>query len=1072
MTLTLFSIILSIIATLTAPPYSQVKQQAENYIQNIEDGRSVDESFWALNELYTSNCSINTIVEHSIKMLGSEELNQLFNNYSCSNAEAKIDDLSLQRLEAYALKSGSLKMAVAVLTNSESKQQKERFLDEFVQVQADTSGFYFLEHLVNENQISISTSFLEDSFVLYQILYSNYVNSTFSKEDFIDLIKSIKSELEPNRFSFKNSFVHYNLFKTVYEVNHFNEIKSLFDYLLADQFYPKSKRQVSILSGVDYGLSIMGNYSESLQLQNEKLLPFAGYYQLKVNSDYTLLQRGVNLYDLGKYKSSQVILEELYNDQNSFIPKPQLFTNLSLTYQKLGEQNKYSQFLLEAVKALDELDSEQDEYFVLKLKLYKNLFVYYSSIGDDESALNYIELAKLIALRQNNNQELGSIYYYLGDYYWRSQKNAEKALLELNKAQDIFDEEENYRRQMFLLFDKTSILIEIDSLEEATSLNIKTRELAITNADTPKLVRALIHQGEIALKKNDLISAEKTLNQIKLYPLTNLEFEVLIRYHNLFVSYLQRNSLYREAVVYFTPVLTQVIDRAKGSVNEQSGFWTVEDEYLDAFENMVTILGTLGEHQKSLAYLDQLKTINDASLYNNPLIKANKLNEKELADDKKLSAQILQLRNKYLGAREESKASIKAEIDRLSAVRQALTNKVSLNIGLNDLPIWKVQQQIKNDELVIHFTQMNDKLYVYRITNTKIEPSILPLNEKINAFLESTANNLALGKTSLLQLSQLYEFLNLNSIPKHIKQISVIPDGDLYRIPLEVLPKSKPNTDFSFGSTRFMIEDYSFKYFTSLQDYSENNRLVTNNLPNDFSVFAISHFDGFNQKDLPSLPYATKEATIINQKLTSFRNKSIYSGDSATTNAFKEQLTTSRIIHVATHSEVSMQDPLFSTIYLNSSETESQFGEAFYAYQLFDNKLDNELIMLNSCSSGSGNYMQGSGIMGISRALRYAGAKSLALNLWEVNDKIASNFAESFYTYINKGYSKSEAMRQAKIAQIKTGSADPHYWGAYTLIGNSSPIIKKPVSSLFVMPFLLAISLLAGYRMRKKEVLY
>ncbi|HAW78537.1 MAG TPA: hypothetical protein DCX27_01700, partial [Balneola sp.] len=171
---------------------------------------------------------------------------------------------------------------------------------------------------------------------------------------------------------------------------------------------------------------------------------------------------------------------------------------------------------------------------------------------------------------------------------------------------------------------------------------------------------------------------------------------------------------------------------------------------------------------------------------------------------------------------------------------------------------------------------------------------------------------------------------------------------------------------------------------------------------------------------------------------------------------------TSKILHVATHSEVSSRDPLFSTIYLKSAESKGTEGNALYAYELFDNQLENDLIMLNSCSSGTGSYLQGTGIMGISRALRYAGAKSLALNLWEVNDKIAADFATNFYAHINQGYSKSDAMRLAKINHIKTGSADPHYWGAYTLIGNSNPIIKKPASSQFVLPLLITVGLLVG----------
>ena len=156
------------------------------------------------------------------------------------------------------------------------------------------------------------------------------------------------------------------------------------------------------------------------------------------------------------------------------------------------------------------------------------------------------------------------------------------------------------------------------------------------------------------------------------------------------------------------------------------------------------------------------------------------------------------------------------------------------------------------------------------------------------------------------------------------------------------------------------------------------------------------------------------------------------------------------------------------TIYLNNNSDDQL--TSLYAYELFDIQMNSELVMLNSCSSGSGSYLQGSGIMGISRALRYAGAKSLALNLWSVNDKAASEFATSFYTAINEGSSKWEAMRTAKLSLLKTGNANPYYWGSYMLIGNSSPLTKKPAKAGFLYPVLLLIIIFSSYKLRKKTI--
>ena len=166
---------------------------------------------------------------------------------------------------------------------------------------------------------------------------------------------------------------------------------------------------------------------------------------------------------------------------------------------------------------------------------------------------------------------------------------------------------------------------------------------------------------------------------------------------------------------------------------------------------------------------------------------------------------------------------------------------------------------------------------------------------------------------------------------------------------------------------------------------------------------------------------------------------------------------------MATHSEISESDPLFSRIHLvPDSESDDQTTQIF-AYELFDLNLQNELIMLNSCESGGDRSIQGSGIMGISRALHYAGAQSLILNAWSVNDKFAADFANSFYTHINEGETKSRALQLAKIDFIKTSNSNPHFWGPYILNGSNEPLIQKRgtnfgnvlVALMFVAGFIL-----------------
>lgn len=1057
----------------TIDPYESISDQAYTYVQNIESDTESELSFWGLNELYSSNCSINKIVSRIISQSSSVKLRKIFLDNECSSIENK-DSLKIERLKVYTLETGSFANLINYLSLSLPQKDLDDFHTEFNDRwlrNLSSNEIDLLNAVKNKESISIDEI---DSgyrvFVLYSLLFSENVYSYFDSEEFSLILTELNIEKDSNYSELKKSFLYFNLLKAAYDTNRYQFITDIFDKIIDSNLYPHSEKKVGVFSGLDYALSVTGSYSESLYLQRNILIPLASHYKLKDRVDYTLVQQSANLYNIGKYNDAKEILEGLYNDPNSSIPNSQLYNNLSLCYKQLGQKNKYTSFLLEAIQELEKNQTQNSTYYTLKLGLYRNLFVYYNSIGDSANAISYINRAKDLAEQQADKNELSVIYLYLGEYYWKNFKNVKETLKQYTKAESLSENIDNYERKLDILKNKSSLFVEIDSLEAAMSSILQIRTLAsqYSNTPSPAYIESLILEGEVANLQNDLLKLQSVLSALKNHTFEHLSFEVLIRYHNLHATLLHKKNQNREAYTYLKPNLDQIIERAKGSVDTQTGFWTVEKEYLDAFELMISILSELNYKEESVAYLDKLKTINDASLYNNPLLKASKLTERELAEDKKLTAQIQSLRNDYLSADENMKSALKTEIDKLSAQQQLLTNKVAFSQTEESIPIWKVQQQMNKNEIILHYTELNEKLYVNSISKKSIDLAVLEISEQVGELLNSTANELASGNTSLKTLYNVYQVLGLDKIPDFIDHITVIPDNELYRIPLEVLPTKKPNTSYSYGSSHYMIEDFNFKYFTSLQDYLENNRNTSGSLSTDFSAFAISYFDDFQEK-LPSLPFATQEAREIQRVLTSFKDKQVFSGNGATEQAFQNQLNSSKILHVATHSEVSARDPLFSTIYLKSAQSNGTEGNALYAYELFDNQLSNDLIMLNSCSSGTGNYLQGTGIMGISRALRYAGAKSLALNLWEVNDKIASEFATSFYSHLNEGFSKSEAMRLAKIDQIKTGSADPHYWGAYTLIGNANPVIKKPASSQFILPFLITVGLLAGYKVRKKS---
>ena len=211
----------------------------------------------------------------------------------------------------------------------------------------------------------------------------------------------------------------------------------------------------------------------------------------------------------------------------------------------------------------------------------------------------------------------------------------------------------------------------------------------------------------------------------------------------------------------------------------------------------------------------------------------------------------------------------------------------------------------------------------------------------------------------------------------------------------------------------------------------------------DFTGIGISDFRQTGDGRLVSLPKASLEVRAIRDRLDRLGQTRILVESEGTPPAFSKGASDSRILHLASHSKISESDPLFSTIYLHPGDgpTGQEHSGQLFAYQLFGMNLRNDLIMLNSCESATGEYFQGAGIMGISRALRYAGAQSLVLNSWQVEDQLASDFAVGFYAGLSQGLTKPEALREAKIEFLKNRNANPHYWGAYILNGDPRPVV-------------------------------
>jgi CHAT domain-containing protein len=611
-------------------------------------------------------------------------------------------------------------------------------------------------------------------------------------------------------------------------------------------------------------------------------------------------------------------------------------------------------------------------------------------LKDNKAARKQLAKATKLYLAENNAVGAGAVKLSEAQLEL-SENNFEKALKSAIEAETLLDKTSNLRYKLIVNVIKAECFKHSGEFSAAKHLLEKTFNEAIAQENGQIAQTAQISLGKLANAENNFRQAEnhfkKAVELIETLraPLPAEEFRMafladkLVPYQELAKICIRENRL-AEAFMY-------VQSSRSRSLAENIGAENIGFELNPAFTDEHSI--------KRQRRIDDLRE--ELNWFYSRLNRANE------AEVEKLQTEIQK--------REREIAEVYRKLPRKNG-------NLLQTCGLFDLK--NLQKQLGADKILIEFVGFGDEISAFVVTDSRIrfaenvaaEVEIAALSEGLQfqfGALRYGAKNLGnfivqLKKRADIYLQKLYAKL-LKPFEREIenRNLIIVPFRNLHYVPFQAL---RDGESYVIEKRQVSVAPSA----TVLQFCLDKpNRKVENAL-----------LIGFADE---KIPLVNAEIETIGKIFGD--NISLINDDASFAN-FKQYAEKFDILHIACHGQFRRDNPMFSALRLADGSITVRDACAM--------KLSAEIVTLSACETGLNSVFAGDELLGLSRGFLSAGASSLLLSLWTVNDEATGELMKSFYTELQKGKSSAEALRIAQREFIERG-LHPYFWSPFVLIG-------------------------------------
>ncbi|MEZ4864566.1 MAG: CHAT domain-containing protein [Caldilineaceae bacterium] len=268
------------------------------------------------------------------------------------------------------------------------------------------------------------------------------------------------------------------------------------------------------------------------------------------------------------------------------------------------------------------------------------------------------------------------------------------------------------------------------------------------------------------------------------------------------------------------------------------------------------------------------------------------------------------------------------------------------------------------------------------------------------------------------QLQRLYQalFQPLESALAPYKTLIIAPDQTLHYIPFHAL----------YNGARYLVEEYTFSYTPSA---TVLDLCLEHQAPGKGVLLC-----GYDNQDLAAVATELEELQALAPQADCFI------GAACRAETFLERAEHYGLVHLATHAKFRMDQPLLSSLVLADRQlTLTEISQL---------QLQADLVILSGCETGHGQ-LRGADLLSLAGGFLSAGARSLLVSLWRVEDRMAAQLMTTFYQALLAGASRADALRTAQLALLQQAEPQqpessvyrhPAYWAPFTLIGNWLPV--------------------------------